>query len=216
MPAPVLTRAERANSRSVYVCGAFTYIDDWALTNRVQGVIIQKVTRSLTDLVMVNGGLELPLSLDQAKTAFDPQNDTLFLDVLTYWELFDVPAGTGVIDGDQFQSNWFAKTGPESKPNAKDGQPIATTRGKYQISGEARFYPTTKTPTQLGFPGKLKIAAKLPSTTTDPTPNLAGLVPSASVTRTVAATWDSAKLDTYKDVHGKDVSARGVTQLAIL
>lgn len=112
-----LSRVHRSATNGI--CGAFTHIDDWQLTNRVPGVIVQKVTRRL-EVGQYNGGLFLVLTLAQAQQAFDPRNTTLCLDTMTYWELFNVPA-RGDIRGDQFQSNWFARrrmASPSPSPKA--------------------------------------------------------------------------------------------------
>jgi hypothetical protein len=201
MPDPVLARVERAHTRNAGYCGAFTYIDDWTLANPKPGAIIQKITRTLTGLVMVNGGIDLPMTVAEAATAFDvDKKKPMCLDTMVYWELFRLKAD-GTLDGDQFQTNWFAKT------NA-DGSPSATTRGTYTIHGEAKFYVTALTDAQLGFTGKLPVAANLPSTITDPSAHLAGLTASNLVTRTVVASWDSAKVD-------KATNSHGVTQLTV-
>jgi hypothetical protein len=192
-----LSRTHRSSSGGY--CGAFTYIDDWELTGRVRGVIVQKITRALA-VQIYDGGLWLTFTLEQARQAFDPHDTTLFLNTMTYWELFDVPA-RGDIHGDQFQSNWFART--------RDGQPVATTKGTYTIKGEARFYATNASHADLGFGGNsLPVAAGLPSTTTDPSQHLTGLTSSNEVTRTVTATWDSHRIT-------NPPNAYGVTQIAV-
>jgi len=191
-----LSRVHRSATNGI--CGAFTYIDDWQLTNRVPGVIVQKVTRRL-EVGQYNGGLFLVLTLAQAQQAFDPRNTTLCLDTMTYWELFNVPA-RGDIRGDQFQSNWFAPT--------QNGQPVAVTKGSYAITGEARFYATSASPANIGFGGTIPMGNGLPSTTTDPSQYLTGFASSNLVTRTVTATWDA-------HVRTNPPNANGVTQLAV-
>jgi hypothetical protein len=200
----VLSRTNRqTNPDDHRYCGAFTFTEDWAITNQAVGVILQKVTRTLTVQEKVDAGgiFTNPYTMAQAANAFDPHNNTLFLNVMTYWELFDVPAA-GAIPGDQFQSNWFART------NA--GQPVANTKGTYTIVGEARFYATNLGHAALGFPvPHLAIANGLPSTTADPTAHFANIAAdntSNLVTRTVIASWSC-------DVVTKPPNARGVTQL---
>jgi hypothetical protein len=204
MPPPILSRVPRAGAllpagvQAVGYCGAFTYIDDWAVTNRIAGVIVQKITRAVT-VTLTTGGLDLSLTVQEMAGAFDPDNTALCLDTLTYWELFPV-AASGVIHGDQFQSNWFAKT--------NKGQPVVTTAGVYTITGEASFYATQSSPASLGFPGSIAIAAGLPSTTNDPTSALAALPKSNTVTRTVTASWNHR-------VQDRATMSYGLTQLAI-
>jgi hypothetical protein len=201
---PVLSRTNRQTNADTRYCGAFTFTEDWAIANRAAGVILQKVTRTLTVQEKVDAGgiFTNPYSMAQAASAFDPNNNTLYLNVMTYWELFDVPAA-GAIHGDQFQSNWFAKT--------NNGQPVVNTKGAYTIVGEARFYATNLGHAALGFPGpNLAIANGLPSTTADPTANFAGIAAANTsnlVTRTVVASWSC-------DVVTNPPNARGVTQLA--
>ncbi|MDP9102423.1 MAG: hypothetical protein M3N05_00250 [Pseudomonadota bacterium] len=205
MPPPILSRTNQAHNANTRYCGAFTFTEDWAIVNRVAGVILQKVTRTLTVQEKVDAGglFTNAYTMAQAATAFDPQNTALYLNTMTYWELFDV-AAAGAIHGDQFQSNWFAKT------NA--GQPVVNTKGTYRIVGESRFYGTNLGHAALGFPGpNLPIANGLASTTADPTANFAGILPAVTsnlVTRTVTASWDCG-------VVTNPPNARGVTQLAI-
>ena len=191
-----LSRSYRTSSLGI--CGAFTYIDDWALSGRVRGAIIQKVTRQLL-VGIYNGGLFLEYTLDQARQAFDSQNRMLFLDTMTYWEWFDVPV-RGDIHGDQFQSNWFAPT--------HGGEPVAVSKGIYSITGEACFFATNATAASLGFDGSVPITAGLPGTRSDPSARLRSFQASNVVTRTVRATWDAHVLT-------RPANAYGVTQLAV-
>lgn len=191
-----------AGVQSLGYFGAFCFIDDWTLTNRVPGVIVQKITRTIDVRFRVEGQFGQALTIDQMTTAFDPDNTILFLNTLTYWELFDV-AAAGDIKGDQFQSNWFAKT------NAAR-QPVATTKGVYTITGEAAFYTTTASKAALGFPtSAVPIANGLPSTTTDPTAALAAFTKSNVVTRAVQASWDCSVLnrDPAGDAFGRTAIA---------
>ena len=191
MPTPVLARAERSGGhyhRFCGLCGAFTYIDDWTVTHRVPGWIIQKVTRTWSVELYVDRSLRVALATDDMRRSFDTSR--LELETTTYWEGFDA-THTGNIDGDQFQTNWFAPTNSRFNPPGAHDPPRAVTVGTYTITGEARFYVTNKSASQLGLSGHLAIAHGLPSTTTDPAANLTGLTASAAATRRITATWDS-------------------------
>ena len=203
---PVLSRTNTQTNADARYCGAFTFTENWAVRPQSAGVILQKVTRTLTVQQRADQGgiFTNPYTMLQARNAFDPHNNTLFLDVMAYWELFDVPA-VGGIHADQFQSNWFA-------PTSAQGQPVVNTKGTYRIVGEARFYATQRSHAELGFPGPdLAIANGLPSTTADPTANFAGITAaniSNLVTRTVTASWSCETRDPVTNSYG-------ITHLAV-
>lgn len=170
-------------------CGGFTRIRNWTVTNGRRGLIIQRVTRTFA--VERHNGSTWGAIADDVLNGYvtDAGSSVCALDT-NYWEVWRVRADGSVINnGDRFAlcSLIPLSTAP-SYAN--------TTKGTFTMTGVAAFYPTDRTPADLGFAaGAVEAAGGLPSRTADPAGDLAsaGVVASgADVTYTVTVTWDSA------------------------
>lgn len=188
-PAPGLSAPMRARGEEG-VCGNFSRVRDWNVTNPVQGLIIQKVTRTFTVERSIPGTGWTPITGAALDAYVTDPDSTVHATVGQYWELWTVDAHGTVSDGgdDTFALCSLIADGTQHHD---------TTKGSFVISGEARFYSTGTAPAALGFTrggGGVEVAGGLYSRLTDPAGAIsaAGLTTvSQPVTFTVTVTWDS-------------------------
>jgi hypothetical protein len=144
---PILTRKHVPSWDDVGVCGAFRRVDNFVLSVKQDGFIIQHIEREFTVEIREKNGTYTQLNNAKLlKDRLDPKNH---FDIADYWELFTYDR-KGIMDGDQFASTWIA---PVHK-----GQPVRTTRGTYKMTGTAWFFPLrpkeSVTVQSLGFRSK--------------------------------------------------------------
>ena len=204
---PVLTAQEQpAGQDDTGVCGSFRRDRVWTVTNPVQGLIIQHVTRSLnvtkfsktrrysrqkqTYVATNTDSKDYDISnVGDAETDFGTiQNILNLTNQLEYWELWTVSAAGTVSDGgtDTFQSGTLASSGTND------------TYGRYKIKGEAIFYETTLGAAHFGFVrGSVAVAGGLYSTTNDPSGTIGTEITQHTMTAhnavsyKIVADWDA-------------------------
>ncbi|MEU8700491.1 DUF4157 domain-containing protein [Streptomyces sp. NPDC048680] len=190
-PAPALAAAVQSGENLEGVCGNFSRVREWAVSNPQQGVIIQKVTRNFA-VERHTGQGWAPID-GPGLDAYVQNGGTVNGHELQYWELWVVNADGTISDGgdDTFGMTSLIQT---------DAQVHDTTRGSFAISGEAYFYATAQAPTAMGFQRNGAVSAGgLFSRTTDPQAELSalGLAAAGAATRyTAQASWNSADLRT--------------------
>ncbi|MEU8506170.1 DUF4157 domain-containing protein [Streptomyces brevispora] len=188
-PAPAIGAAVQSGENEEGVCGNFSRVREWEITNPRQGVLIQKVTRRFAVERHTGQGWS-PID-GPGLDAYVQTGGTVNGSELQYWELWQVDADGHIHDGghDTFGMTSLIR-------NA--GQVHDTTRGSFSISGEAYFYATAQLPTAMGFQRNGAVSAGgLFSRTTDPQSELAalGLTPAGGPLRyTAEAGWDSTDL----------------------
>jgi hypothetical protein len=185
--APMLTATER--SRQTNACGDFVLIRKWSVKKPGKpGVIVQEVTRKFNVERYVAGkgkGKGWSAIAGAALDAYvTPTGSTVHATETHYFEAWQVGPRGGVPDGDQFA------LAPLTDALTRTAR---TTRGTYEITGKARFYPgvTLADLTKQGFSTTaVKMSNGLPATLKQPT-----LRPATGNTVNVTATvqWDSAK-----------------------
>ncbi|GIF09073.1 hypothetical protein [Actinoplanes siamensis] len=175
LSAPVVTAENEEGS-----CGYFSRVREWAVANAQQGVIVQRVTRRF-DVERFDGQGWQALNGAALDAYVAGSGGNADATVTEYWELWQVGADGTVSDGG-------ADTFGLTSIIQQEGVIPDTTRGTFTITGEAQFYPTTDTPTNLGFVrGAVGTAGGLYSSFTAPT--LTGGV--SPVNYRVTASWDS-------------------------
>lgn len=184
---PVLTAVLDVNQNQEGYCGNFQRVRTWKVQNPVPGVIIQEVTRQF-NVSQVNGNALSGSALDNYVQ--DP-NSSVHAGDTKYWELWAVDSKGKVSDGGD-DTFGLCSIIPWNGIGIRKYQThvAKTTKGTFIMSGTAYFYPTSQTPTQLGFTqGAVACAGGLYSRKITPS----GL-PSQScgpVTYKVTVTWNS-------------------------
>lgn len=186
---PALSAADAGNQQEG-PCGSFQRVRTWAVSNPVQGIIVQKVTRTF-NVAEVNGNVLAGAAIDSYVTS---RNSSVNATETQYWELWTVDAAGTVSDGGTDTFGLCAIINGRRQKN--------TTKGTFVMSGEAKFYPTNDFPhlNTYGFAkGAVISAGGLYSTFNNPD----GLLPASSgptVSYTVNVAWDSSKPDFYSQV----------------
>jgi len=165
-------------------CGCFCYERKWKVTNANKaGIIVQRVDR-VFHVSEVNSNKEMSgKEIDDYVTT---KNNVPHATVTTYWECWEVDSSGKVSETgiDTFQLGAIIKA-------KNHGTQFDTTKGSYQIKGEASFYETNQSPDKFGFKrdsvsvagelwGSLTLPINLPSATSGP------------VKCTVDVRWDSS------------------------
>jgi hypothetical protein len=177
---PAFTARRVSGEDEASACGGFKRVIEWDVMRPRKGLIIQKVTRRFeVRKVGVRGnmtGTEINAYIT------NPRSDAYATET-KYWELWRVNAGGVVSDGgdDTFS---LCSIVPRSRGFRN------TTEGRFTITGEAGFYPTSATPSSLGFRRRsVGAAGGLFSRRSDPSrlPRQAG----PTLRHRVTVTWNS-------------------------
>lgn len=191
-PAPVLSAAPTGSGGHAgreSACGGFVRSRNWHLANPVQGLIIQKVTRTFAvERYETSSSSWVAITGPGLDTYVTDPDSTVHGGDAEYWEAWRVTAGGAITPGGQDR---FALCG--LVPAAGLASLANTTKGTFTQRGEAVFYPTTATLGSLGFAvGNVGAAGDVPSRASDPAGALSGIVAAAgTVVYTVTSTWDS-------------------------
>ncbi|MFB7049660.1 DUF4157 domain-containing protein [Streptomyces microflavus] len=175
----------------------------WTVTPPQAGFIIQKITRRFY-VQIHQEGTWVDLSPSEVDTYIARDDSKTYGDVLEYWELWTVNDDGTISDRNE---DTFALC--SIIPPGHDHTSLAnTSRGWYEITGRASFYPlrgAKVTPRQLGFTktgaGRAVPAGGLYSAVANPTAKIEekGLTPGAPDTYTVKVTWDTSSA--HEDDH---------------
>ncbi len=193
----VLSATCTLNNQSL--AGSFEYRREWQVVPPTKGFIVQHVTRTFDVFKL---GEKQKMTADEIKKYIRSETMDAYPHMTEYWELWEVDE-KGRVGGDEddpedtFQLCSITPNGSKRRN---------TTKGTFIITGEARFYPFTKTPSELGFKREVDApAGGLWSTTTDPTSAL-GPPMSSPVKITVTVTWDTThKSNKYVNGDGYSV-----------
>jgi hypothetical protein len=180
-PLPVLS-ASTVGIGAEGRCGYFERVKRWHVANPVPGVIVQHVTRTFEVQEVGKLGNMSGVALNNyVKTLGSTVNAT----ETDYWELWDVDGAGNVSDGG---TDTFGLCAIQPKGNLITN----TTKGRFTMVGEARFYPTTTSPVALGFKrNAVTSAGGLYSTFHNPAANLPAPV-GPSIKHRVIVNWDSS------------------------
>lgn len=196
-PDPVLS-ATPAGKPLEGLCGYFVRGRTWNVANSVKGLVIQKVTRTFNVEAHQGNGVWASISgaaLDSYVT--DPGSSVHATDT-EYWEVWEVGPRGGFKPSNK--KDTFALTSLIPDANSVTD----STRGTFVIRGEAYFYPTDKTPADLGFGTNVAAAGGLFSRASDPASDLTANSVTAvgsAVTYTVTVTWNSANSTAQVEGH---------------
>ncbi|WP_051772052.1 hypothetical protein [Saccharothrix sp. NRRL B-16314] len=197
-PDPVLTATVEAEGDEG-LCGNFARRRRWKVANPVRGVIIQRVTRRFDVEKHDGDGVWTPLSGSALDDYVKDPNATVNAGDTAYWELWTVgPKGGFGQDGslDTFALTSLIPAGDQVEDS---------TRGRFTMHGEARFYPTDVHPGALGFARRnVASAGGLFSRPDDPAADLQrnGVTAvGAAVTFGVTSSWNSASGQALSEDH---------------
>ncbi|MFJ9654308.1 eCIS core domain-containing protein [Streptomyces microflavus] len=180
----------------------------WTVTPPQAGFIIQKITRRFY-VQIHQEGTWVDLSPSEVDTYIARDDSKTYGDVLEYWELWTVNDDGTISDGNE-DTFGLCSIIP---PGHDDTSLANTSRGRYEITGRASFYPlrgAKVTPRQLGFTktgaGRAVPAGGLYSAVANPTAKIQekGLTPGAPDTYTVKVTWDTSSA--HEDDHYSQVT----------
>jgi hypothetical protein len=160
-------------------CGGFRRRRQWQVENPEQGLIVQHVTRAFENVERwdsASTAWAAVADIDAYVTGEQP-----YATVAEYWEAWEVDED-GTVDNNE-DSFALCSIVPD------DQHVINTTKGKFTITGRARFYPTTRTAASLGFTGAVGPAGLIANRNTDPALTIAGS--GAEIVYELVATWNS-------------------------
>jgi hypothetical protein len=206
-PDPVLS-ATPAGKPLEGLCGYFVRARTWNLANAVKGLVIQKVTRTFNVEAHQGGGVWASISGTALDNYVTDPNASVHATDTEYWEVWEVGPRGGFTPKNK--KDTFALTSLIPDANSVTD----STKGSFVIRGEAYFYPTDKSPADLGFGTNVAAAGGLFSRASDPASDLTtnGVTAVGSaVIYTVTVTWDSTD-STTKDREGYPVLALSVVQ----
>jgi hypothetical protein len=188
-----LTATNRIADDEEGICGNFQRVRDWGVTNPVQGVIIQRITRTFNVQRHNTNGTWSAINGAALNTYVTDPGSTVDATVLQYWELWTVSATGAISDGGD-DTFGMCSLIPDATHFAN------TTKGSFTMAGEAYFYATNLAPAALGFAANaVSTAGGLFSRSTDPAGTLGGvgLAPAGAAVRySVTSTWDSSSTAT--------------------
>jgi len=178
-------------------CGYFERRRAWRVTPPQRGFIIQKITRRF-NVERFNGTDWEALPASEIDGYINKPGSKTYGHIAEYWELWSVNE-QGEVDNEGEDTFGLCSITPGNKK--KD-----TTKGTYDISGVAHFYPLgdkNLRPDDLGLVEHAVITAGgLPSAHSDPSAAIqqAGLTASLACTYNVHVKWDSSAKDRYSEV----------------
>ena len=170
-------------------CGNFKRVKEWAVAHPVSGVIVQRVTRRFEVTRVGQTGQMTGSALNAYVRG---PGSTVNATETEYWELWTVDSSGSVSDGGD-DTFGLCSLIPGDETTIPD-----STKGRFTMTGTARFYPTTTaaaTITGFGFSRRaVASAGGLYSTATNPSARLPTPV-GPTINHQVVVNWDSSSSD---------------------
>ena len=187
-PVAQLTATHVSRSDEEGYCGNFQRVRQWGVTNPVEGVIVQRVTRAFAVSKVNQSAL---MSGSELNGYVRGQGSTVNGNDTDYYELWTVDSRGRVSDGGD-DTFGLCSIIPGDVSTIKN-----STKGTFTMTGSATFYPSRTDATTLqgyGFRKRAVVSAGgLYSMTGSPRslPQSAGV----AVTYAVTSAWDSTNVD---------------------